>query len=99
MKLLVDKVFSLGTNKHIGSKPVIKRVIFIFASIIKCLSIDVIKKDKIQSASPQSYSTEELKSVCPVMRFCAQGNTSVKPSFPRGILTCFGLPLNFLNNN
>lgn len=36
MKLLIDKAFSLGTNKHVGLKSVIKRIIFIFASIIKC---------------------------------------------------------------
>lgn len=35
IKLVVDKEFSLRTNKLVGSKPVMKRVSFVFASIIQ----------------------------------------------------------------
>ena len=35
-KLLVDIEFSLGTNKLVGSRPLIKRIIFYFASITQC---------------------------------------------------------------
>lgn len=44
-KPMVDKLFSLGTNKLVGSKLVIKRVIFVFASIQKkFMNIEVIEK-------------------------------------------------------
>lgn len=56
-KLLVDKVFSLGTNKCVGSKTVIKREILVwcfFASIVKHFERRGHRKGhRIESAAPQ----------------------------------------------
>lgn len=93
---MVDKIFSLGTNKLVGSKLVIKRVIFVFASIKKCFEHRGHRKGhSIQSAAPLSYSTQELKDVCPVMRrFCAKVSTSAELFFQQRPYLYF--PPNFI---
>lgn len=89
-KLLVDKLFSLGTNKLVGSKLVIKRVIFVFASIQKNIyeHRGHRKGHNIQSAALLSYSTQELTDVCPVMRRICVREANLQNCFlSRGLIS------------